>query len=128
MSVRVGGADMETVSAKPLGEPGIVLNETSDPKRLNKIDETARVFLVNLGLATAEQDASRIGTRKRLGELSVELCRRLGWKLQVEPASRLDFSHCCGLRRLLLSHRPSKQRLSQIIGLAPLSIALGGNR
>jgi hypothetical protein len=117
---------MDTVSAKPLGKLGIVFNETSDPTRLDKIDKPANLDLINRRFAAAKQNAGRTAARERLGELSFKLRRRLCWKLQVEPASRLDFSHCRGLRRHFRIN--VEQGLSQIIWLAALSIAPGWNR
>src|SRR5262249_28435115 len=101
VSVSISNPEMDAVGAKPLGEFGVVLKKTGGPARLDKIDEPANVLLVNRRVAVAKRRASRIGALQRLSELSFELCRRLCWKLQIEPASRLDFSHCRGLRRLL---------------------------
>ena len=62
-----------------------------------KIEQVGGMTFVGWGIVTAQQNASRIGACQRLCELSFELCRRLRWKLQIEPAPRLDFSHDHGL-------------------------------
>jgi hypothetical protein len=102
---RIGNAEMNAVGSQPLGKLGIVLDEASDSARLDKIDNAPGPSFIHGRLAAAKQDASRIGACKFLPESSFEHCRRLGGKLQVEPASRLDFSHYRGLRRPL-PHQP----------------------
>ena len=64
---------------------------------LGWIEQVGGMTFVGWGIVTAQQNASRIGACQRLRELSFELCRRLRWKLQIEPAPRLDFSHDHGL-------------------------------
>jgi hypothetical protein len=72
---------MYAVGPQPLGKLGIVLDEASDSTRLDKIDEPPSPSFIHRHLTAAKQDASRIGTCKRLAESSFERCRRLGRKL-----------------------------------------------
>ena len=55
------------------------------------------MIFVDRALVVPKQDTCDVGFGQRLGELSFELCRGLAWKLQVEPAPRLDVSHDLGL-------------------------------
>ncbi len=88
---------MHTVGAQTFGERGIVLDEASGASLLHKVDQAPAVIFVDRALVVPKQNACDVGTRQRLRELSFELCRGLAWKLQVEPAPRLDVSHDLGL-------------------------------
>jgi hypothetical protein len=88
---------MEAVGPKALGKARVGLDETSHATPLDKIEQVAGMTFIGRGIVTAKQNASRIRACQRLRELSFELCRRLRWKLQVEPAPGLDFSHDHGL-------------------------------
>jgi len=80
-----------------LGKARVGPDETGHATPLDKIEQAGGMTFVGWGIVTAQQNASRIGACQRLRELSFELCRRLRWKLQIEPAPRLDFSHDHGL-------------------------------
>ena len=94
---------------------------------LDQVDQPADLAFIDFRLVTGKQNASRVRARQRLGELSVKLCRRLRGKLQVEPALRLDFSHCRGLRRVF-PHLLGNSPCPQIIWLAALSVAQDWNK
>jgi hypothetical protein len=88
---------MHAIGANALGKAGIVLDEAGEPASLHKIDQAPGMNFVDRRPVTAKQNASRIGARDCLRELSFELCRRLTWKLKIEPAPILDFGHNHGL-------------------------------
>ncbi len=49
-------------------------------------EQVPAMIFVNWHAVAAKQNASCIGACNRLRELSFELCRRLCWKLKIEPA------------------------------------------
>ena len=92
ISLRVG-LKMHAVGAQALRELRIVLDEASSARALHKVDQAGKAIFVARAVVAHEQNAGDVNSRKRLRELSFELCRGLAWKLQVEPAPRLDVSH-----------------------------------
>ena len=88
---------MHAVSAERIGELGIVVEKTSGVGGLDQIDQPVDMMFIDCVPVTTKQDACDVRRSERLSELSFELCRWLAWKLQVEPAPRLDVSHDLGL-------------------------------
>ena len=89
--------EMQAVGSEPFGKSGVVLDEAGQPARLHKIDQPSGMIFVNRRAVPAKQNAGGIGGGERLRELSLERCRRLCWKLKIEPTAMLEFGHDHGL-------------------------------
>ena len=94
------GFDVRAVGAQALGKLNIVLDQTGEATTLHQVDQAPGMTFVDWRFVRANQNASCIGARDCLHELSFDQCRRLRRKLQIEPAPMFDFGHDHGLRRV----------------------------